>query len=66
MKIDLIVETNMKPDAIAEFGALAESRGIHGLWTCDYFAHWDDGDDWQKNPLSGHQGNNAQDCTKGH
>ncbi len=41
MKVDLIVETNMTPDEIAEFGQLAESRGIHGIWTCDYFAHWD-------------------------
>lgn len=41
MKIDLIVETNMTPDAIAEFGQIAEARGIHGIWTCDYFAHWD-------------------------
>jgi hypothetical protein len=41
VKIDLIVETNMTPDEIAEFGLIAESRGIHGIWTCDYFAHWD-------------------------
>jgi len=31
----------MTPDAIAEFGQIAEARGIHGIWTCDYFAHWD-------------------------
>jgi len=41
LKVDLIVETNMTPDAIADFGQIAESRGIHGIWTCDYFAHWD-------------------------
>jgi len=41
MKVDLIVETNLTPDEIAEFGQIAESRGIHGIWTCDYFAHWD-------------------------
>jgi alkanesulfonate monooxygenase SsuD/methylene tetrahydromethanopterin reductase-like flavin-dependent oxidoreductase (luciferase family) len=41
MKIDLIVETDMTPDEIAEFGQIAESRGINGIWACDYFAHWD-------------------------
>ncbi len=41
MKVDLIVETNLTPDQIAEFGQIAEARGIHGIWTCDYFAHWD-------------------------
>ena len=41
LKVDLIVETNMTPDAVAEFGQIAESRGIQGIWACDYFAHRD-------------------------
>lgn len=41
MKIDLIVETNMSPEEIAAFGQKAEAMGINGIWTCDYFAHWD-------------------------
>jgi len=41
MDIDLIVEPDLKPAQLLELAQAAEKFGIRGLWTSNYFAHWD-------------------------
>lgn len=41
MDVDLILEPDLEPDQIAEIGLAAEACGVRGLWTSNYFAHWD-------------------------
>ena len=41
MDVDLILEPDLTPAQITELGVAAEGYGIRGLWTSNYFAHWD-------------------------
>ena len=41
MDIDIILEPDLHPDKIKEIGIEAEKYGVHGIWTSNYFAHWD-------------------------
>lgn len=41
MDIDIILEPDLHPDQIKEIGMEAERYGVHGIWTSNYFAHWD-------------------------
>jgi alkanesulfonate monooxygenase SsuD/methylene tetrahydromethanopterin reductase-like flavin-dependent oxidoreductase (luciferase family) len=41
MDIDLIVEPDLNPAQLLEIAQAAEKLGIRGLWTSNYFAHWD-------------------------
>ena len=41
MEVDLILEPDLTPDQITEIGLAAEGCGIRGIWTSNYFAHWD-------------------------
>ena len=41
MDVDLILEPDLTPSQIKELGQAAEGYGIRGLWTSNYFAHWD-------------------------
>ncbi|HJL80192.1 MAG: LLM class flavin-dependent oxidoreductase [Gammaproteobacteria bacterium] len=41
MKIDIILEPDLTPEEICDLGLLAESYGVHSVWTSNYFSHWD-------------------------
>ena len=41
MDIDLIIEPDLSPAQLVELAQAAERYGIRGLWTSNYFAHWD-------------------------
>ena len=41
MDIDLILEPDLSPDQITAIGLKAEEYGIRGIWTSNYFSHWD-------------------------
>lgn len=41
MDIDIILEPDLTPRQIAELGVAAERYGVRGIWSSNYFAHWD-------------------------
>jgi alkanesulfonate monooxygenase SsuD/methylene tetrahydromethanopterin reductase-like flavin-dependent oxidoreductase (luciferase family) len=41
VEIDIILEPDLTPGQISELAQAAERFGIRGLWTSNYFAHWD-------------------------
>ena len=41
MHVDIILEPDLAPPQIVELAEAAEKYGIRGLWTSNYFAHWD-------------------------
>ena len=41
MDIDIILEPDLPPAAVAELGQIAERYGIRAVWTSNFFAHWD-------------------------
>ena len=41
MEVDIILEPDLGPAQIVELATAAEKYGIRGLWTSNFFAHWD-------------------------
>ncbi len=41
MDVDIILEPDLTPAQITELGLAAETYGIRGLWTSNFFAHYD-------------------------
>ena len=41
MDIDIILDPDMSPDAIAELAVAAEGYGIRALWSSNYHQYWD-------------------------
>lgn len=41
MEVDIILEPDLNPGQLVELATAAERYGIRGLWTSNYFAHWD-------------------------
>ena len=41
MDVDIILDPQMRPEAIAEFAQAAEGYGIRALWSSNYHQYWD-------------------------